>query len=382
VAAPRYSLVIPTYNRPEDLGRLLRFLAFQKAAFPVLVLDSSRPENAERNRAAAAGLELDVRLESFPESMPPWEKFKAGADMVRTEYASLCADDDLLLVASLAPILDHLARNPDCGVAHGRYFQFYLSGAFGLMKMAYRSPSIDAAQPIDRLRQLFANYEALTYGVHRTALLQEIMARVQGLQTMLGRELLGGALAVVRGKAVRLPVMYAGRSLGPSAPYADWHPLNFLLDAPQGLFDEYQRYRRILLDAWKEGAAQADLVDLVHLRYLSDYYRPAVIDYVEQELRQGRTKPEIMGGIWPVLLEHRGIEGALHRSRWLRRMRDRFAPWLRGYHVRKFTRALQYRTVSSGTRDYHVYREFEGALAEGGLATRPEDLVELLAGYA
>src|SRR6185436_1574729 len=114
----RYTLLIPTYNRPEDLGRLLRFLAAQKADFPVRVLDSSRPEAHEQNRALAAGLALDLRVERFDPAMPPFEKFWRGAEMVETEFASLCADDDLVLAGSIAPLVEHLARHPDCSVAH------------------------------------------------------------------------------------------------------------------------------------------------------------------------------------------------------------------------------------------------------------------------
>src|SRR5689334_21982975 len=109
------------------------------------------------------------------------------------------------------------------------------------------------------------------------------MARVQGVTNMLERELLGGALAVVAGKTARLPLLYSGRSLGPSAPYADWHPVDFLASSPQSLFDDYQRYRAILLEYCASlgrplDTAEHYLVDLAHLRYLSDYFKPAVLD--------------------------------------------------------------------------------------------------------
>jgi glycosyltransferase domain-containing protein len=387
VAAPHYTLVVPTYNRPEELGRLLRFLASQRAEFPVLVLDSSRPENHERNLRTARDLKLDLRLERFDPAMPPWEKFRRGAEMVATEFSSLCADDDLVLVSSLGKIVDFLQGNPDYSLAHGWYFEFYLSDVLGIRQVVYRGPSLDAERPADRLHQLFGKYQALTYGVHRTGVLRDIMREVQGVQTMLGRELLGGALAVVAGKVARLPVLYLGRNIGPSEPYADWNPFDFLVQSPQRLFEEYRRYREILIRYGGLDAAEADFVDLAHLRYLADYFKPAVIDYVYGQLRLGRPRQEIMGGIWPVLLDKRGLEGALHRNRFLRRIRDRFVPWLRGYHVRRFIQPGLYRAVSgvvaSGEkRTYHVHKQFETHLAEGGLDVRAEDLIDVLAGYA
>jgi glycosyltransferase domain-containing protein len=390
VAAARYSLIVPTYNRPDDLGRLLRLLARHKADFPVLVLDSSSPPNRERNQALAAGLDLELRIEPFPPTMPPFEKFWRGAQMVRTEFASLCADDDLVLADSIAPLVEHLARHRDCSVAHGWYFYFYLAeGALGLTRIAYRGASIDAADPVDRLHQLFRSYEALTYGVYRTPVLQRALAGVQQVETMLARELLGGALAVVAGKADRLPLLYAGRSHGPSVPYAHWHPMDFLLGPPQRLFDEYARCRAQILAYYGEcGHSPRDdlvqLVDLAHLRYLAEYYSPEVVDYVFEQTRRGMPRGDILGGIWPVWTKQRGLKGVLQRSRWVRRLRDRFAPSLRGYGLRRFTQAHVYRKLQASSADgvprtYHVYPEFAAELPGG---VRAEDLVEKLGAYA
>jgi hypothetical protein len=130
-----------------------------------------------------------------------------------------------------------------------------------------------------------------------------------------------------------------------------------------------------------------DLVDLAHLRYLSDYCKPAVLDYLYDQARLGRTPQEILGGVGAVLVEARGVEGALRRSPLLRRLRDRFAPWLRGEHARALTSGRQYRVVSGplargGTRSYHLHRDFEAALAEGGVHPGTPELIGLLAGYA
>src|SRR6185369_4369437 len=122
-AMPRdFSLIVPTYNRCAHLARLLRFLARQKAAFPVLVLDSGAPESRQRNRELAAASGLDVRYAEFDEATPPFEKFWRGAQRVETQFASFCADDDLVLVGALDAIVPHLAARPHCAVAHGWYF--------------------------------------------------------------------------------------------------------------------------------------------------------------------------------------------------------------------------------------------------------------------
>ena len=386
----RYTLIVPTYNRPDELGRLLRFLAYQKAAFPVLVLDSSRPEIKERNARQAQGLALDLRIERFDPAMPPWEKFSRGAQTVSTEYASLCADDDLLLASSIAPLVRHLDAHREFSLAHGWYFSFYLASAMGLTGVVYRSPSIDEGDPLERLHHLFRRYEALTYGVYRTRVLQKALSQVRGLQSMLGRELLGGAITVAYGKAARLPLLYLGRSLGPSEPYRDWHPTEFLLSSPQSLFDEYVRYRVLLLECLAEAGTSIDdhavqLVDLAHLRYLSEYFSPEAIDYLIAHVRTGTPRKQVVDGLWPILARKQGIEGFLQRSRVLRTIRERYFPWLRGHHVRKALGHATYTTVdvtmaSGNRRRFEVYEAFRATLkrAEG---VGVETLIATLQGY-
>ena len=391
--AQRYTLIIPTYNRPEDLRRLLGFLAHQQAAFKILVLDSSQPENYERNLATAKRLPLDAEVVRFDPSIPPWEKFWHGGERVKTEFSSFCADDDLILVSSIGPLVDFLAQHPDHSLAHGWYFTFYLSGAFGLTGFAYRSPSIEDADPISRLHALFRNYEAVTYGVYRSTVLKEVLRRVQGVGSMLGRELLGGALTAVAGKTARLPLLYHGRSLGPSATYVDWHPVDFLLTSPRALFEEYSRYREVLLEFYAAcGHRMTDpvevekLVDLVHLRYLTEYFTPPVIDHLLECIQRGTPRGEVMGGVWPILANKGGAEGALQRSAALRKLRDRFVPWLRGYHVRKVLNPTAYEAIRSTTasgaaRTYEVYRAFRSAIVNGALAYSDDWLTAILNGY-
>jgi hypothetical protein len=324
--------------------------------------------------------------------MPPWEKFWRGGEMVRTEYASLCADDDLVLVSSIRPIAEFLDAHPDYSLAHGWYFNFYLNGALGLTGIIYKSPSIDEDDPVARLHHLFRRYEALTYGVHRTVALQRALRQVQKLRSMLGRELLGGAIAAVSGKVARLPLLFSGRSLGPSAPYVDWHPAEFLLSSPQSLFDEYVRYRGLLLESLVEAGGTVteetvNLVDLAHLRYVSEYFKPEVIDYLIEQLRAGTPRVDIVGGMWPILAGKRGTEGVLQRCAALRRIRDRFFPWVRGYHVRKVMGTVQFSRVESTTasgrhRSYEVYEAFRAALAPGrGITPSCEDVMSVLRGY-
>ena len=93
-----FTLVIPTYNRPQQLSALLEYLEAERAGFRVLVLDSSRPEVVARNRERTVRSTLVVEYAEFPPETRPFDKFSAGTNKVTTPFCALCADDDLIVV--------------------------------------------------------------------------------------------------------------------------------------------------------------------------------------------------------------------------------------------------------------------------------------------
>lgn len=376
--AEKFTLIVPTYNRPADLLRLLAYLAGLRADFPVLVLDSSGPETQQANREAADRSGLNVRYETFDGTVSPWEKFWRGSEMVRTPYCSLCADDDLVLPSSLGPIVRHLEEHPGFSVAHGWYFTFYNNAHIGITSSVYRGPSLDQQDPVERLLALFRNYEAVTYGVYRTAVMQSVLHDVQGVGSLLGRELLGGALATAMGKVARLPLFYYGRSLAPSQSYTHWHPLDYLISNPDGLYRDYAQYRKILFNRLKSNnyAAIPDdelvtVLDLIHFRYLSDYVKPRVMDYLTEQVMARKPKPEIMQGMWSVLAQesNQGLVRTLSGNRMLRKIRDRFFPGFRLHDFRRHLapteqRKIQSKTSGGAAREYLFYKEFLASFGE------------------
>jgi len=394
--ADSFTLIVPTYNRPAELSRLLAYLARHDVRFSVLVLDSSEPATQAVNRAAVEKMDLRIRLEGLDPQVSPWEKFWRGSELVSTEFCSLCADDDLVLPASLAPLVDFLRQHPDHCVSHGWYFTFYEDAHIGITASVYRGMSLDQVDPLGRLFALFRNYEAVTYGVYRTGVMRSVLRSVQGVSSMLGRELLGGALSVVQGKTTRLPVFYYGRSHLPSHPYSHWHPLDFLASSPQGLIHDYAAYRGILLDCFQSAGYDrhtptelAALIDLIHFRYLAEYVRPGVMDYLIERTMARTPKPEIMQGLWSVLARENepSVAGLLSGNRLLRRIRDRFFPKIRLHHFRRLAAPASHRTVRTTTaggrsREYLFYKEFLDSLASHSTAEQEiENIVRALDKY-
>jgi len=76
----------------------------------------------------------------------------------------------------------------------------------------------------------------------------------------------------------------------------------------------------------------------------------------------------------------------LQRSSRMRKLRDRFFPWMRGYHVRKALRTSPYTTVEAKTdsgkkRNFEIYDAFSSLFTAGAIHPSLDELTSLLGGY-
>jgi glycosyltransferase domain-containing protein len=332
----RLTILIPTYNRFELLRDLLGYLTSIPMRPEILVVDSSDAQTRERNKALVEAAARPVLYVEVDATVSPFEKFALGASLAATEFCALCADDDVVLFQSLPEILDFLSANPGYVAAHGRYLRFSVEGGGVLVRsVAYAGPSLDGATPLRRLQQFLDDYEAITYAVYRTEVLRDALGTALRTGSLLARELLAGATAVVAGKVARLPVFYYARNEAPSNAYTRWHPAHWLSSDPHGMFREYGHYRSALLDRLAkapdlelppEEAARA--VDLAHLVYLSRYLAPEALRHILARTLAGDAPEEVVRGLWPLVEGTGGLWGRLRRIGGLRRLRDALAPRL------------------------------------------------------
>jgi len=296
-----YTLVIPTFNRSESLKRLLDYLKLEGADFPIKILDSSNSLERVRNRVAASESGLNCEIMEFAEDTHPFDKFQAGIDAVQTDLCALCADDDIPILKGTRESVNFLSENPDYVVAHGYYFQFALQPRLmRLTNFTYYTPSYEMDEPVVRVHALMRHYQALTYGTYRTNVLQHIFETIRPFKSILARELLSSVLATVQGRAARLPVIFHGRSLGPSASYENWHPLEWLIRTPSGLFEEYVRYREVLarelLLAEGNSYEQEDIyrfIDIIHMQYLVRHAPEGAFDIIVDGLANCASPAEV-----------------------------------------------------------------------------------------
>src|SRR5262249_33665014 len=146
----KYSLLIPTFNRPGLLDALLDYLSDKKVQFQIFILDSSTHENKAKNKVIAKRYDLDLRHLDFEEDARLDFKIGSGLREVDSDYVSVCADDDIVFVDAIEECVNELDSDAALAACHGIYLNFDVNQAAVNLQIEYASPSIDMDDAVDR----------------------------------------------------------------------------------------------------------------------------------------------------------------------------------------------------------------------------------------
>lgn len=301
-----FTLIVPTFNRHDWLRSLVTYLAHGRMKGTLLVLDSSNEEVARKNRQLIDASSLDAKVQSYSETISFREKLVDGFTRVKATYCSMCADDDLVVPSAIASCVEFLDAHQDHVGAQGLYFAFSQERMhFFVDDVVYDHPSIDAEGPVERLKQLFDDYQSNFYAVYRTGVQAEAIAKAAANESLLFFELAQSALTAIRGKIARLPLVYAGRRRSPSAGNPKhWHPVEWVAVDPADLFRHYDAYRNRLLEFMgleeNKQVSELRVLDLIHLHYLltsihESGLRAAIASHLERSSREEIVTRAFMG---------------------------------------------------------------------------------------
>ncbi len=254
------SLVIPTYNRPQFVKRLLDY--YSRLAFPhtILVADSSSPNSVVANQeiVKAAQKKLTIRYEQFGSEISIPSKIAQMLAKVDSNYSAICADDDFIVPQAIEKCARFLGSNPDCVVAHGRLLSMYpLENRFtsqpAKLWTLNRSPrTIDSSSPRQRLLELSKCEGTLFYSVHRRLNLMrnmQLASTISYHRDFTFQALLLESLTVIQGKLGYLDILYGVRPLNPQSESYDDPSLRWGGILTSANFTErYLRFRSLLVD--------------------------------------------------------------------------------------------------------------------------------------
>jgi glycosyltransferase domain-containing protein len=258
------NIIIPTYNRPDYLRRILGYYGGCGKDFKVIVADSSSNDIKEINRKTISSVpSLDIQyLGGYSPEMNPHHKMADMVNYAEGEYCLFCADDDFVTPNGIIESVDFLEKNKDFAVAHGQYISFRLEEdergkqQFG-WKFAYSHESITFSDPAMRLSHHLSDYSQPTiYGVHRAALMKMVYEELlkSKVDPIFFGELLPSMLTIIYGKMKCLDVLYAARdegsirntsNIGDSIHPGYWPSLKDAIET--GVYDEeYPKFRDCL----------------------------------------------------------------------------------------------------------------------------------------
>ncbi len=179
----RFTVIIPTFNRPDYLQRLLGYYnrSGSDHHFKIIVADSSYPENKLKNaRIIDSCFALDILyLDDFSVNIHPNIKISGALGHVQTEYVVVCPDDDFVMIKSVNQCVDFFEKNQEFTSVHGRYIRFYLrkdqekKESFS-WHFTYPPRSIIGEDPKKRASMHLSDSINMLHAVYRTKFLKMI----------------------------------------------------------------------------------------------------------------------------------------------------------------------------------------------------------------
>jgi glycosyltransferase domain-containing protein len=247
-----FTLVIPTYNRPQLLVRLLRYCV---GRFPkILVLDSSNADTLAKNRSLINALGEEVELREYDTQICLTQKLLDGLRSVSTPYFSFCADDDIVFPRGVNKALEILRTNPQYVGVDGIYLNFQQGERRVNVGIEYSGSGIAAEHPVARVFHLLHRYESLFYGVFRTQDVLPVFQEFGKQKTLHFQELFQSVGIVLLGRTLRVPIFYAGRQqCEPAEPLRDkWQTYYWFAENRSEFLGHYASYRSALLEFYRK----------------------------------------------------------------------------------------------------------------------------------
>jgi len=212
------TILIPTYNRPNRLRRLLDYYNKYGKDSNIIVADSSSNENKKLNKKNIL-LFSDLNifyLDNYSSEINLFHKIADALNYINTKYTVFCADDDFITPNGINKSMDFLEKNPDFTVAHGHYIIFCLKNKKKFFWTSFPDhKSVTFSEIKSRLVFSLSNCQLLTlYGVRKTKHLKKLFKEViKFTEESYFPEFLLNILNVIYGKIKCLDILYEAREL-------------------------------------------------------------------------------------------------------------------------------------------------------------------------
>jgi glycosyltransferase domain-containing protein len=329
------TIVIPTFNRPRFICRLLKYYSDLKINFHIVVADSSPVEKQISSYAAslaASGLNIDYRI--FPSETPYIEKLLSVFKGVDSKYITLGADDDFFVPRMFADAINFLDTHTDYSIFHGEAIVFSIDGddpvhGRSIQVGSYPQRGIERSTGAQRLLDGMSSYTTTWYSIHRTHLFLENFTRVSKLtDDYLFLELILSNLDAIQGKINKADRLYMARQVDYSGSVRNYETPSTVFDwlIGAGWSHTYDKTAHFLA----EELAKYDSLD--HQEALL-VVRDAYLQYLSYYLPRSGFRSKVSGRD---LNLKNGFRNAIGRMPVIRAIWNNLKPLFKGFLPEKF----------------------------------------------
>lgn len=286
--------IMPTYNRSALVASQVRLFAATNFAYPLLVADSSDPEQAVGVRSAVEG---KGEYEGFAVETPFYDKLAATLTKVKTPFVLLVPDRKITCPHAVTAALEQLATHDDHVLAMGYVLGFSPYGdKIDINRIVFYTPTVGEDDPIERLYHLMRRYQVSLWAVFRREALETAVAQARSVKGAMFQEIMFMNALVLQGKICRLPLIYGlqgpERSL---TPLERTDPLYWFLEDARSFIGHYASYREMLTafvcTKTRSSAGLTQILDVIHGLWLSYNFDIGVMNRAVQLRLSASTTP-------------------------------------------------------------------------------------------
>ena len=200
------------------MKRLLKFYKSYNIPINILILDST-PSSPSDQELIHLLSNRNILWKKYDSDVTYWDRISKGVKHIKTDYVTLCADDDFIIPEALIPCMNFLENNADYSSSHGLYFNHKSAtqskkDGFSIGPIYSSGRSADEDSSIERIITYLSgksNYYPF-YAVHRSDMFRLIWSETKDYVSDWNlHELFSSCLSLIYGKMKILPLFYSSR---------------------------------------------------------------------------------------------------------------------------------------------------------------------------
>ena len=213
------TLVIPTYQRPNELNRKLYHLFLQKCCYQVIIIDSSTNKKLDKNNLIIKEYKNKLKILYHKVSVDMYfsQKLFKGSKYSKTKYTVITFDDDFLNLVAVEKGISFLEKHPDYTNASGHVLN-HIKGKSkepSRLPIMEKSDVFDDDDPISRCENFLKTKSRrnFLFNVWETKLLQKMLEPVSKTKWKKYSEILFDYVAIASGKSKFIDDIYEVRTV-------------------------------------------------------------------------------------------------------------------------------------------------------------------------